>query len=82
MGSTGMCIASIFKVMEYKPDPKSKGIGAPPDGKLIQEFSGKKAAEKADKLRDKLNKHPRKKGLVYFVKGELGVMPCIPSILL
>lgn len=71
MGST-----SIFKVMEYKPDPNQKGVGSPPEGKLIQEFSGRLAMEKANRLREKLNAKPRK-GYAYFVKGDLHVTPSI-----
>lgn len=72
-----MSMLGIFKVVEYKPNPKH-GIGAPPIGKIIKEFSGKNASVKADKLRDKLNKTPLRKGYVYFVKGDLGIQ--VPSI--
>lgn len=76
-----MGMASVFKVIEYKPDPKQKGVGAPPQGKLIQEYSGRNAAEKANALRDKLNKNPLRKGHSYFVKGDIAVpVRHIPSI--
>lgn len=70
-----MGMASIFKVMEYKPK-HGAGIGPPPEGKLIKQFSGKKAADKANALRDKLNKNA-KNGMFYFVKGDLGIT--VPS---
>jgi hypothetical protein len=65
----------IFKVVEYKPNPKH-GIGAPPIGRIIKQFSGKKASEKANALRDKLNKKASD-GNSYFVKGDLD----IPSVI-
>lgn len=74
----GMPTGTILKVMEYKIDPHQKGVGTPPEGKLIQEFSGRAAMVKANALREKLNKFARK-GIAYFVKGEV-IVPSIPRL--
>jgi len=70
-------LSSIFKVIEYKPIA-SQGLSIP-EGKIIKQFTGKRACERANALRDKLSK-VAPKGTAYFIKGELAVKPYIPSI--
>lgn len=73
-----MSMAGIFKVVEYVVDPSHKGVGRVPEGKVIKEYSGRNAAEKANALRDKMNERAGKMpidGVIksYFVKGDLTV---------
>lgn len=73
-----MSMQSVFKVVEYVVDPTHKGVGRVPEGKVIKEYSGRNASEKANAMRDKLNEKAAKmpiEGVIksYFVKGDLAV---------
>lgn len=75
LGLFRLChIESIFlntsyKIIEYKKDSNSIGIGPAPNGKVIKIFNGKKSLVKAFSYLNKVSKKIPNKG--FYIKAEV-----------